>query len=108
STPGSAMTTPDPLAIGPAAPGGGGHGPDPAARPRLAGPLSALRNRRALVGLGLIALIALFCFAGPLIDPTDQVTVHLELAQLPPGAGHPLGTDAAGYDVLGRLMTGGR
>ena len=67
-----------------------------------------LRNRRALVGLGMVAVIAAFCFVGPLLYRTDQVTVQLDLAQLPPGAGHPLGTDASGYDVLGRLMTGGR
>ena len=27
---------------------------------------------------------------------------------LPPGAGHPLGTDDVGYDQLGRLMVGGQ
>jgi peptide/nickel transport system permease protein len=100
---------PGPVAAGPPVPG----------RPAEAGPLTApaarrpwaaalAGNRRALAGLVLIALIALFCFAGPLLYRTDQVTVHLDLAQLPPGGGHPLGTDANGYDVLGRLMAGGR
>ncbi|BBB02175.1 putative peptide ABC transporter permease [Actinacidiphila reveromycinica] len=67
-----------------------------------------LRNPRALVGLGIVAVVAAFCFVGPLLYRTDQVTVHLDLAELPPGGGHPLGTDASGYDVLGRLMAGGR
>ncbi|WP_084699994.1 ABC transporter permease [Streptacidiphilus anmyonensis] len=67
-----------------------------------------LRNRRALVGLGMVALVAAFCFIGPLLYRTDQVTVRLDLADLSPGSGHPLGTDASGYDVLGRLMTGGQ
>lgn len=67
-----------------------------------------VRNRRALVGMGIVAVIAVFCFIGPLLYRTDQVTVHLDLAELPPGGGRPLGTDASGYDVLGRLMTGGR
>jgi peptide/nickel transport system permease protein len=67
-----------------------------------------VRNRRALVGLGMVAVIAAFCFIGPLLYRTDQVTVQLDLADLPPGSGYPLGTDASGYDVLGRLMTGGR
>ncbi|SEK57636.1 ABC transporter permease [Streptacidiphilus jiangxiensis] len=67
-----------------------------------------LHNRRALVGLVLIAVVAAFCFLGPLLYRTDQVTVRLDLADLPPGAANPLGTDASGYDVLGRLMTGGR
>ncbi|MGW7541544.1 ABC transporter permease [Streptomyces sp. NPDC054770] len=67
-----------------------------------------VRNRRALVGLGMVAVIAAFCFIGPLLYRTDQTTVRLDLNDLAPGAGHPLGTDASGYDVLGRLMTGGQ
>ena len=50
----------------------------------------------------------LFCFAGPLIYPTNQVTVQLGLATLPPGGRFPLGTDPSGYNVLGRLMVGGQ
>ena len=65
-------------------------------------------NRAAVAGLGLIAAITLFCFAGPLIYPTDQVTVQLGLAKLPPGGRFPLGTDPSGYNVLGRLMAGGQ
>ncbi|MFC1437616.1 ABC transporter permease [Streptacidiphilus sp. N1-10] len=79
--------------------------------PRGSGRLWAeafVRNRRALVGLGMVAVIAAFCFIGPLLYRTDQVTVQLDLADLPPGSGNPLGTDASGYDVLGRLMEGGR
>ena len=59
--------------------------------------------------VGLVAvLIALFCFAGPLFYRTDQITVRLNLATLPPGGAYPLGTDPSGYDVLGRLMLGGQ
>ena len=67
-----------------------------------------VRNRRALVGLGLVAVIAALCFLGPLLYRTNQITVQLDLAELPPSGRHPLGTDASGYDVLGRLMEGGR
>jgi peptide/nickel transport system permease protein len=79
----------------------------------LAGPLRLIaatfaENRAAVAGLGLIAAITLFCFAGPLIYPTDQVTVQLGLAKLPPGGRFPLGTDPSGYNVLGRLMVGGQ
>jgi peptide/nickel transport system permease protein len=52
--------------------------------------------------------MALFCFAGPIFYRTDLVHVHLLLGNRPPGAGHPLGTDADGVDVLGRLMHGGQ
>jgi len=102
-------TDPVPLPAGPPVPDRPAAAGAPAAG--RGGRLSAvtlLRNRRARVGLALIALVVLFCFAGPLFYRTDQVTVHLELAELPPGGGHPLGTDPNGYDVLGRLMAGGR
>ncbi len=56
----------------------------------------------------LVALLVAFCFLGPLVYPTDQVHTNIEATNLAPGHGHPLGTDANGYDVLGRLMVGGR
>ncbi|WP_407288577.1 ABC transporter permease [Streptomyces sp. BP-8] len=66
------------------------------------------RNKLALTGaLILLALLA-FCFLGPLIHPTDQIHTDLSQANRAPGAGHPLGTTDLGYDLLGRLMYGGR
>jgi len=65
-------------------------------------------NHRVQAGIGVIAALAAFCYLGPLVYHTNQVTVNLNAATLPPGAGHPLGTDGDGYDVLGRLMVGGR
>jgi peptide/nickel transport system permease protein len=54
------------------------------------------------IGVATIAALALFCFAGPLLYRTNQVTVNLNLKDLPPGGSHPLGTDDNGYDILGR------
>ena len=65
-------------------------------------------NRLAVAGALTVLVIALFCFLGPFFYHTNQVTVRLDLAELPPSGAHPLGTDASGYDVLGRLMQGGR
>ncbi|MFJ9412804.1 ABC transporter permease [Streptomyces sp. NPDC101227] len=66
------------------------------------------RNKLALTGaLVLLALLA-FCFLGPLVHPTDQIHTDLSQAGRAPGAGHPLGTTDLGYDLLGRLMYGGR
>ncbi|MFJ9848326.1 ABC transporter permease [Streptomyces sp. NPDC101150] len=66
------------------------------------------RNKLALTGaLVLLALLA-FCFLGPLVHPTDQIHTDLSQANRAPGAGHPLGTTDLGYDLLGRLMYGGR
>jgi peptide/nickel transport system permease protein len=80
--------------------------------PRRGGGLLTLsafvHNRRAMTGVATVGIITLFCFAGPLIYRTNQVTVNLNIANQPPGPGHPLGTDPYGFDVLGRLMTGGQ
>jgi peptide/nickel transport system permease protein len=66
------------------------------------------RNRLALVGLGLLVFFVLFCFVGPLIYHVNLNDTELTLANLPPGAGHPLGTDDLGIDTLGELMKGGQ
>ena len=67
-----------------------------------------LQNKLAIVGFVFLVIAVLFCFIGPLVYPTNQTTVNLSNANLPPGPGHPLGTDETGYDQLGRLMTGGQ
>jgi peptide/nickel transport system permease protein len=65
-------------------------------------------NKLALVGIIIIVLIALFCFAGPLVYHTNQISSNLSISNNPPGHGNPLGTDNVGYDELGRLMSGGQ
>lgn len=83
----------------------------PAGKPRSMFSLGAevfVQNKLALAGVVVLVLAVLFCFLGPVIYPTDQVTVNLLDVNLPPGPGHPLGTDETGYDQLGRLMAGGQ
>lgn len=60
------------------------------------------------IGLGIVAFMILFSFAGPLLYRTDQVHTSIEQATLAPSMAHLLGTDEVGYDVLGRLMLGGQ
>ena len=67
-----------------------------------------LRRKTAVAGAILLLLVVAFCFLGPLVYGTDQSHTDLASARLGPGAGHPLGTDDLGYDVLGRLMAAGR
>jgi peptide/nickel transport system permease protein len=67
-----------------------------------------MENKLALVGLGIIVLVVLFCFFGPVFYHTEQVTSNLSQSGLPPSSSHPLGTDNVGYDELGRLMVGGQ
>jgi peptide/nickel transport system permease protein len=64
--------------------------------------------RQAQIGVGIVLALVAFSFLGPLFYHTNQVTVNLNNATLPPGAGHPLGTDGDGFDILGRLMRGGQ
>ena len=91
---------------GPTAPEGGEIGPV------QSGFKLAMRefaqNRLAVIGLGILAFFVLFCFVGPLIYHGDTINTSLENTLLPPGAGHPLGTDNVGLDVLGQLMRGGQ
>jgi peptide/nickel transport system permease protein len=65
-------------------------------------------NHLAVVGAVLLLIMLVFCFLGPLVWQTDQVHTNLMETFLPPGDGHPLGTDDLGRDVLGRLMAGGQ
>jgi len=67
-----------------------------------------VHSKRAMTGTAIIVLLGLFCFVGPVLYHTNQVTVNLSIANSPPGPGYPLGTDQYGIDVLGRLMAGGQ
>jgi peptide/nickel transport system permease protein len=66
------------------------------------------QNRLALAGLVIVIGFVLFCFVGPLFYHTNQIATNIAIANQPPSAKHLLGTDATGYDELGRLMTGGQ
>ncbi len=67
-----------------------------------------LGNYLGVAGLGIIVLMALFSFVGPLVYHTQQVNTNLTQVNLAPGGKFPLGTDQVGYDVLGRLMVAGQ
>ena len=65
-------------------------------------------NRLAVTGIGILIFFVIFCFIGPLFYHGDILNVNPIAANEPPGAGHPIGTDANGFDVLGQLMKGGQ
>jgi peptide/nickel transport system permease protein len=65
-------------------------------------------NRLAVVGVGILVFFVVFCFLGPLFYHANLLQTDLINAHDPPGAGHPLGTDENGFDVLGELMKGGQ
>ena len=64
-------------------------------------------NKLGILGVSLLVLLLLFSFVGPIFYHSDT-TIATYNINLPPGPGHPLGTDPSGRDVLGRLMTGGQ
>ena len=67
-----------------------------------------LENKLAVAGVGIFVFMILFCFVGPHIYHTDQLQVNFGLEELTPSGSHLLGTDADGFDVLGRLMVAGQ
>ena len=65
-------------------------------------------NRLAVVGVAILVFFILFCFLGPLFYHGNILQADLIASHDPPGAGHPLGTDVNGFDVLAQLMKGGQ
>ncbi|HEX5193446.1 MAG TPA: ABC transporter permease [Solirubrobacteraceae bacterium] len=66
------------------------------------------QNRLALFAVLVLVFFILFSFIGPLIYHSNQTITEPLSTTLPPGGGHPLGTDQNGFDELGRLMKGGQ
>ena len=68
-----------------------------------------MRNRAAMLGLVLFALLLFIILFADLIVPASMVTsydMHAKFA--PPGPGHPFGTDNLGRDVFARIIHGSR
>ena len=69
---------------------------------------SFVENRLAVAGTAIVVFFIGFCFLGPHLYHTNQISTNIVNAFEPPGAGHPLGTDGNGFDELGRIMVGGQ
>jgi ABC-type dipeptide/oligopeptide/nickel transport system permease subunit len=65
-------------------------------------------NRLAVAGVATLAFFVVLCFLGPLVYHANVLVTDLSAANSPPGAGHPLGTDSEGIDVLGEIIKGGQ
>jgi peptide/nickel transport system permease protein len=66
------------------------------------------RHRLAILGMTLIAVLALVALAAPLVAPYDPTQAHFSDTGLPPGRGYILGTDDLGRDVLSRVIYAAR
>jgi len=68
------------------------------------------RNRLALVGLAVIALLYIVALIAPWLAPFDPIAQHdiARTSYLAPSASHWLGTDKFGRDILSRMIYGAR
>ncbi len=67
------------------------------------------RNRLAMAGLVIVAVLVLVAAFAPWIAPHDPLVQDLSRRLLPPGTpGNLLGTDDFGRDILSRIMFGAR
>jgi peptide/nickel transport system permease protein len=67
-------------------------------------------NKLALVSVGYLVFIVLFCYLGPVFyhtNQTNQATALNVTWNSPPSLHHWLGIDSSGFDELGRIMYGG-
>jgi peptide/nickel transport system permease protein len=63
---------------------------------------------RVTLAGGALLLLALVALLAPLISPQDPIATNPDVALQAPGAGHLLGTDELGRDLLSRVIWGAR
>ena len=66
------------------------------------------KNKMAVAGFFVLLVIGLLALCAPLLTPYSYEQQNLALGAVGPRAGHWLGTDVLGRDVLTRLLHGGR
>ena len=66
------------------------------------------RNRLALSGLVLVAILFLISLLAPWLTPYDPNFIDIQQILQPPSAAHWMGTDSLGRDVLSRMIYGAR
>jgi peptide/nickel transport system permease protein len=67
-----------------------------------------LRNGTAVTALVILAIVVLAAIFAPLLTGADPNRANIRDLLAAPGSAHPLGADAAGRDVLARLLYGTR
>ena len=91
-----------------------GKEPLAAMRKRLKGEQRRQNRRRLLgqygllIGGGVLAVLVLLAVLGPLFTSYSPYEMKITERLLAPGAGHPLGTDEFGRDLLTRIIYGAR
>jgi len=65
-------------------------------------------NRLAWIGLAIIGLLLVTALLAPFVAPYDPLAIDLRGELEGPGAGHPLGQDKLGRDILSQIIYGSR
>jgi peptide/nickel transport system permease protein len=66
-------------------------------------------NVKAVIGIGVSALVLLAAVGAPWLAPADPLRADFAQSLRPPGSpGHPFGTDQLGRDLLARTLHGAR
>src|SRR5689334_3288550 len=66
------------------------------------------RNRLAVVGLVMVAVVVVVGVLAPVLAPFDPRQQNLDDTQASPSSDHWFGTDQVGRDQLSRIMYGAR
>ncbi|HEY9015233.1 MAG TPA: ABC transporter permease, partial [Gemmatimonadales bacterium] len=69
---------------------------------------SVWRNPEGRIGAIILFLIIVAAIAGPWILPDPLAQPDILAGSLPPGMGHPFGTDQLNRDILARVVAGAR
>ena len=67
-----------------------------------------MRNRGAVISLGLLVVIILSSIFASNLTPYDPLKRDTPARLEPPSLQHPMGTDALGRDILSRVLFGGQ
>jgi peptide/nickel transport system permease protein len=67
-----------------------------------------LHHRPAVIGLAILAAIAITALAAPVLAPYAPTTIDADAFQAAPSRAHVLGTDSVGRDVLSRVIYAAR
>lgn len=66
------------------------------------------KNRRALVGLGILLLLVFLAVFANLVAPYDPTVQNIPIKLQGPSLAHWMGTDQYGRDILSRVIFGTR
>ena len=66
------------------------------------------KHKLAVISIGVVTLMGGACLAAPLLAPYDFDEIDLSNIRAAPSAGHLMGTDGLGRDLLTRILFGGR